>query len=135
MNKQVLLREKAIVIEYYPEHQYIAVDWIGYQTVDSVKYGCEKMLEFLSQYNCRRVLNDNTNVTGIWSGASAWVGGDWFPRMAEAGLQHFAWVYSPSAFSRLSTDESLRFLEEKKIARTFDNTEAAREWLCAQEVS
>lgn len=129
MDKEVLLKEKSIVIEYDPVNNWILVDWIGYQTVDSVKHGCEKMLEFLSQYRCQKVINDNTNVTGIWSGASAWVGSDWLPRMSKAGLKQFAWVYSPSAFSRLSTDESLRNLNQKEIARTFNDMEAAREWL------
>lgn len=129
MGKEVLLKEKSIVIEYDPDEKWILTDWVGYQTVDAVKYGCEKMLQFLLQYKCRKVINDNTNVTGIWSGASVWVGSDWLPRMSRAGLKQFAWVYSPSAFSRLSTDESLRNLEQKNIARTFESMEEAREWL------
>ncbi len=129
MKKEILLKERSVIIEYNPEGNWLEVDWLGYQTVDSVKNGCERMLEFLIQYKCSKVLNDNTNVTGIWSGASAWVGGDWLPRMKEAGLECFAWVYSPSAFSRLSTDESLRNLKEKYIARTFDNKEEGLAWL------
>lgn len=129
MGKELLLKEKSIVLEYDSENQWIQADWIGYQTVDSVKHGCEKILEFLIQYKCSKVLNDNTNVTGIWSGASAWVGGDWLPRMAKAGLRQFAWVYSPSAFSRLSTNESLRNLNQKEIAKTFDDIDTARAWL------
>jgi hypothetical protein len=129
MKNEVLLKEKSITIEYDRENQWILVDWIGYHTVDSVKSGCERMLEFLVQYKCHKVLNDNTNVTGIWSGASAWVGGDWLPRMSAAGLKYFAWVYSPSAFSRLSTDESLRNLSEKHIAQTFDDIQSAKAWL------
>lgn len=129
MGKELLLKEKSIVLEYDPENQWILADWIGYQTVDSVKHGCEKMLEFLVQKKCGKVLNDNTHVTGIWSGASAWVGSDWLPRMSKAGLRQFAWVYSPSAFSRLSTNESLRNLDQKEIAKTFDDKDSAMEWL------
>lgn len=130
--KKVLLKEKSIVIEYDSKNHWLEADWVGYQTVDSVKNSCERMLEFLKEYKCEKVVNNNTHVTGIWSGASVWVGRDWFPRMAAAGLKYFAWIYSESAFSRLSTNESLRNLQNKEIAKTFESIEEGRRWLKEQ---
>ncbi|HYF04374.1 MAG TPA: hypothetical protein VEC36_13405, partial [Patescibacteria group bacterium] len=109
------------------------VDWKGFQLIESVKNGCEQILFFLKEHNCTKVLNDNTNVTGVWSGASEWVAMDWFPRMRAAGLKKFAWVYSPSYFSRMSTDKTLDATPEdilnEKIIRVFTDKREAEEWL------
>ncbi|MDQ3392791.1 MAG: hypothetical protein M3512_01560 [Bacteroidota bacterium] len=126
---KVLLQEDFITLKYDAENHWLLAEWKGYQTVESVKAGCEKMLEYLISYKANKVLNDNTLVTGIWSCASAWVGNDWFPRMSAAGLEKFAWVYSKSVFSRLSTDESLKNMVDNSIAKTFTNYADAGRWL------
>lgn len=123
--------EDYISIDYSHANGWIFVDWKGYQTEKSVMTGCEKMLEAMEKFACSKVLNDNTNVLGIWTPAAAWVGSNWFPRMITSGLRQFAWVYSPSAFSRVSTDESLKHTPAPRpdIIRTFYRIDDAREWL------
>ena len=91
--------------------------------------GCEKILEALPMFRCSKVLNDNSNVVGIWTPSAAWVAEDWFPRMLIAGLKKFAWIYSPSAFSQISTNEVLRLLKGNKVIKTFDNVPAGMQWL------
>ncbi|MGV3540952.1 MAG: hypothetical protein ACO1OQ_14145 [Rufibacter sp.] len=86
----------------------------------------------MMQHDCKKVLNDNTRVEGIWSSAAEWVGTDWFPRLRQAGMEAFAWVYSPSMFSRLSTDKSLRFIYDTSGIEVFDDFEAPRKWLEAK---
>jgi hypothetical protein len=127
-----ILYEDFITIEYNEQFSWIYADWKGYQTEHSVKEGCEKMLEALKAFYCSKVLNDNTNVVGIWTPASAWVGANWLPRMKEAGLRYFAWVYSQSAMSRVSADESLRSTDVPDIVKTFDDIESARQWLISK---
>ncbi len=126
--------EDYVSIEYMSASGWIYVDWKGYQTENSVKTGCEKMLESLSHFDCWKVLNDNTNVLGIWTPASAWVGSNWFPRMIQAGLTQFAWVYSPSAFSRVSTDVSLKHTPAPytNLIQTFYDLDSAKQWLSAK---
>jgi hypothetical protein len=121
--------EDFIIVTYDPENSWIYADWKGYQTEGSVKEGCEKILEALLFYQSRAVLNDNTHVLGIWTPAAAWVGSDWFPRMEKAGLQRFAWVYSPSAMSRVSTKESLRHTPNVHLVCTFFEMDEAKKWL------
>jgi len=129
VRNEILYRESYIVIEYNDVDSWLYVNWRGYVNYDTVTAGCEKILQFMKETNCYRILNDNTNVEGIWSGASSWVGQDWFPRMQTAGLECFAWVYSPSTLSRLSTDKSLRNTEDKSCIKTFETVEAAEDWL------
>nr|WP_255710003.1 hypothetical protein [Pontibacter harenae] len=129
LRNEILFRDAFIAIEYNHSDDWIYVNWRGYVNYDTVTAGCEKILEYLKEYQCHKVLNDNTNVEGIWSGASKWVGQDWMPRMQEAGLRYFAWVYSPSTLSRLSTEKSIKHTEQKEIIQTFESTDLAEDWL------
>ena len=131
VRNEILHRESNILIEFNHADGWIYVNWRGYQNYDSVIAGCEKILECLLEIGCTKVLNDNTNVEGIWSGASRWVGKDWLPRMHAAGLECFAWVYSPSAFSRLSAIKALHNTEDLSFIKTFEDIEAASDWLRA----
>jgi hypothetical protein len=110
---------------------WLYANWKGYQSVDMVKAGCEEMLRLLTQLRLTKVLNDNTHVTGIWVGAAAWVAGDWFPRMRQAGMRHFAWVQSPTRLSYISATTTVQ-QAEPGTAVLFDTLAAATAWLRAQ---
>ncbi|WP_205501682.1 hypothetical protein [Rufibacter psychrotolerans] len=129
MRNSVVFKDKYITISYNQELQFVLADWTGFQTKQSVQDGCERILEVMLQYGSHKVLNDNTNVEGIWSSAAEWVGADWFPRLRQAGMTSFAWVYSPSMFSRLSTDKSLRFTYDTTGIELFEKVDDAVQWL------
>ncbi len=108
---------------------YLEVDWTGFQTVDTVKAGGMRMLEMLKANGVTKVVNDNSHVLGSWSEAADWAGEEWFPMMAEAGLRYFAWVYSPSVFSRLSAEKAVAVKEGAATVQFFTSTEEAIKWL------
>lgn len=128
-NRKYLFYDDNITIEYDDQYNWIYADWKGYQTENSVKDGCEKMLSSLNTVHCSKVLNDNTNVVGIWTPASTWVGTNWLPRVKQAGIKHLAWVYSSSSMSRVSADESIRITSVPEMIKTFDDLESAKRWL------
>lgn len=128
MASQLLLSEPNITISYDYENEWLYVDWLGDQDLHSVQEGCEKMLELLKSERATKVLNNNTHVTSMWSEAAEWGGKVWFPAMAEAGLEYFAWVYSPNHYSRLSTDLTLQYTTQPIVA-TFDDLATAAAWL------
>lgn len=121
-----------ISVQYNAANHWLEVDWLGYQNFDSVKQGCLIMLDLLKKNNCTQVLNDNTHVAGNWSEASDWVAEVWFPAMQIAGLRQFAWIYSPSTFSRLAANKSV---EENNNGFTcfFSNKPEAMQWLTAMK--
>lgn len=124
-----LLHQDAIIhIAYDDENHWLYADWQAEQDSFSVQAGALKMLDLLRQEKARKVLNDNRRVETTWADAAEWGGRVWFPLMAEAGLEYFAWVYSPNVYSRLSTDLTLEYTTAPFI-KAFDNLEAAREWL------
>lgn len=118
-----------LTISIDAENNWLYANWLGYQTEGSVKEGCEKMLEALQAYKLEKVLNDNTHVLGIWTPAAHWVGTDWFPRMEAAGLKYFAWIYSPSRLSQVSTNESINNTPLPHLIKTFYKKEEAEDWL------
>lgn len=128
---EILYQQANILIELNHAEGWLYVNWQGFQNYDAIMVSCEKILECLIETGYTKVLNDNTNIEGIWSGAAKWVGQDWFPRMHAAGLECFAWVYSPSTFSRLSAEKTLSLMNDFSYIKKFDNIEAASDWLRA----
>lgn len=126
--EHLVFAENNIQFYYNQQEEWLYVKWVGFQTTASVMAGCEKLLTFLKDYKCTKVLNDNLLVDGIWSGAARWGAESWFPRMREAGLEWFAWVYSPSKLSQLSVNKTLSLMEPNYI-ETFYELEEARNWL------
>ena len=129
MSLQLLLHEPHVAISYDHLNEWLYADWQGDQNLSSVQQGSHGMLRLLAQQRCHKVLNDNRGVTSMWSEAAEWGGREWFPAMMEAGLQYFAWVYSPNVYSRLSTDLTLQFTQGNAVIATFDDMETARAWL------
>ena len=128
-----LYTEDFISICYDAEEAWLYADWRGYQTVGTVQAGCEMILKLMVDQETSSVLNDNTHVSGIWSGAAEWVATDWFPRMRQAGLRSFAWVYSPSRFSQVSTDATLAHVEpDAPWVKVFSTIDDAKAWLRAR---
>ena len=131
-DRKLLVSQNNIDIYYDNSDDWIYADWKGYQTVGFVQDGCEQILDCMVDMGTSKVLNDNTNVEGIWIGAADWVATDWFPRMRQAGLKHFAWVYSPARLSQVSTDETLK-RALPHVANMFRNVDEAAEWLREQK--
>jgi hypothetical protein len=134
LNHHILYESESVCIYHDFVEDWIYVDWIGEQTLDSIKTGCEKLLYFLVKERCHKLLNDNTRVTNIWSDAAEWIATDFAPRAAQAGLNFCAWVYSPDHFSRLSTDEVLEQQHTEIITIPFENLEVAKDWLRSVKV-
>jgi hypothetical protein len=129
MALQTLLEEPHIIISYDHLNDWLVADWHGDQNLATVQGGAMEMLRLMTQQRCHKVLNDNTQVTSMWSEAAEWGGKEWFPAMAAAGLQYFAWVYSPNTYSRLSTDLTLQFTAGNPVVATFDDVTTAMAWL------
>ncbi|MEO7802223.1 MAG: PAS domain-containing sensor histidine kinase [Ginsengibacter sp.] len=128
-DNQTFYSEDQVSIKYNKVHDRLDVSWMGFQNLQSVKRGCNVMLDLLKKNNCSKVLNDNTFVTGNWSEASDWGGKIWFPAMQEAGLKYFAWIYSPSTFSQLAANKSIDVMLGKITTQFFAEKKDAEKWL------
>lgn len=129
MALQILFENPHITIAYDHLNEWLYADWQGEHDLASVQQGALELLRLMPLQRCHKVLNDNTRVTSMWSEASEWGGKVWFPAMTAAGLQYFAWVYSPNLYSRLSTDLTLQFTTGSPVVATFDDMATAKAWL------
>lgn len=128
--RTVLYSDRYLDISYEEEYSLLYLDWKGYQTDSSIKDGCERTMELMVQYKAFKILNDNTNILGIWTGVSKWLIVDALPRARQAGMTAFAHIYGPSRLSRISAEAALFLLDSKAAdIKTFDDMEEARAWL------
>lgn len=122
-------QDKFITISCPEGSDIMFVDWVGHQDMHSVKNGGKLMIEYLGRNRCSKVFNDNRKVLGTWSEASDWAAEIWLPQMELAGLQYFAWVFSPSAFSQLSAVKSVDNDSKKAQIAFFSDADEATDWL------
>ncbi|SEU34615.1 hypothetical protein [Stigmatella erecta] len=131
MGLNLLYASEHLDLHHADSERWLYADWKGYLSVDMVKGGCEEMLRYLTRLKLAKVLNDNSHMTGAWIGAADWLAKEWFPRMRQAGLRHFAWVPSPYPLSRLAALTALR-QAVLGPAELFGTVEAAAAWLRVQ---
>jgi PAS domain S-box-containing protein len=108
---------------------YLCANWYGFHSFHTVKAGGLKLLEAIKRHKCTALLNDNTHLMGSWENATEWIATDFVPLLKQTGLTHFAWIYSPSAFSKMATDHTVDILPNEIVVRTFNNKEEGIKWL------
>ncbi|QNF35667.1 hypothetical protein HUW51_24240 [Adhaeribacter swui] len=129
--KDLLFCSDYVEIWYDAEHQWIYVDWIGSQNLHTIQQGSQKILGFLKEKNCSKILNNNHQVKGPWLDACYYVADELLPQLTEAGLNYLAWIQSPNPYSQYSTEQTLEAtsLAIKNQISTFQSLPVAKEWL------
>lgn len=125
-----LYSDTSIEISCDLQNLILHVDWKGYQSLNTGTQGCERILALMVRHNVHDILNDNTHARGLWMEPAQWAAKDWFPRMKQAGMKRFAWVYSPAKFSQLSTDAALALMDTTALGvEVFQDKDTALAWL------
>jgi hypothetical protein len=125
-----LFHDYFLEIEFDDEIGGLYVNWKGYQTDSTVKAGVNRVIDLLAEQQVSKILNDNTNVLGIWMSVASWLAFNALPRARQAGMKSLAHVYGPSRFSRVSFDAALVLLNSSPAdIKTFDDVASAKEWL------
>ena len=124
-----VFQESSISIEYDEANKCLLVYWKGFQNRCLVKDGCLQVLNMLRLHKCNRILNNNCGVVGGWMEACDWIVESWFPLAEQEGLKYLAWVYSASAFSKLSTQYTIEKLRTNIDINEFKDRQSAFEWL------
>ncbi|RAJ31917.1 sensor histidine kinase [Pedobacter cryoconitis] len=122
-------QDETISVQVNAAANRLDVNWTGYQNFKSVQDGCLIMLDLVKKNRVATILNDNTEVRGNWSEASDWVAAECLPALAEAGVQHLAWIYSPSSFSQLAAEKSAAPLKSTINIQFFKEKAAAIQWI------
>ena len=125
-----LYSNSSIDISLDSDTRILHANWKGYQSLNTGIQGCSHLLDQMVRHKAFQILNDNTEVRGLWMGAAEWAAREWFPRMNESGMQRFAWVYSPAKFSQISVDTAMALLEPEEFGvKVFHDKAHALDWL------
>ena len=117
-----------ITIEDDAQNRWIAVDWAGYLTAESIKAGAAAYTAALAESGFHCVLNDTRKVLGPWDHSMDWVINEWAPNAAAAGLRHFAMISTPDSMADASAAAFYAQLKSFE-ARIFGNEVDAMAWL------
>lgn len=117
-----------LTIENDPTNRWIATDWMGYLTADSIKTGAKAYIEALARSGYQCVLNDTRKVLGPWDHSMDWVINEWAPSAAAAGLRYFALISTPDSMADASATNFYAQLKSFE-GRVFNNEAEAMAWL------
>jgi hypothetical protein len=117
-------------MEHDPINNWNYSNWIGFVTVEEVIKGCELGLQFMKGWPNDKLLNDNSEISGPWSGANEWIANQWMPQALKLGLKKFAHIVSPNFFSQLSAKQLVTKIEASNFEmRIFESRKDAEDWL------
>lgn len=122
-------------VYYKPEEKTVCSHWYGdYLGVENVKKGALLGLSvFKNHPESKVLLNDNSELRGVWDDANEWIANEWIPAAIEAGLLRFAHIISKEMFAQLSAEMMADNAKERSTdsfeMKLFDNFEEARAWL------
>lgn len=122
----LILQEKHLEVSFDSASEIMYCRWIGFQNKERIMDSGMKILDLFKKNKGIKILNDNTEVTGPWQDAAEWTATEWFPKMEDAGLQHFAWVFSDNIFAELSAKKAQ---PSSDIVTTFGAVPDAMKWL------
>ena len=126
-----LVAETSSVLIYYDNpNNWLYVDWYGDLTMASVQESCLVTAQYFLTRKCTRILNDNTNVTGVTPDVGMWLSNQYVPHMQLAGVEYMAWVLSSNFNTQCITDIALHNLSSPVVA-LFNDIASAYSWLCA----
>lgn len=129
LDEEFIYEDDSVRIEYNSRHHRIEAHWRGFQNQETIQRGWLKMLDMVKRSNATLILNDNTYVQGSWSEAAEWVGQEFFPMLEAAGVNHIAWIYSPSTFSQMAAQKSVDVATCHVVTQFFMDRESAIIWL------
>ncbi|GAB3226167.1 hypothetical protein GCM10027346_08210 [Hymenobacter seoulensis] len=121
----------SLSICYDLNNHWLYVEWKGTHDATSAQTGGELILQLLAQRPCRKMLNDNSQVTSDWEGGARWVGGSYYSLLADKGMRYVAWVYPPHWSARKSMDTAMQFVTRPMVV-LFDDVASAYTWLSRQ---
>lgn len=129
----VLRKDALVLVRVYQVRRLISLQWTGYAPSTEFRSILELALLNVRRYGVRCWLADLRQMNAILRQDEQWSVADWFPRLAEAGLERMAIVASADYFNQTSVE---RIVDAASQGMPFPVTyhasvEAAERWLFA----
>jgi len=128
MQLHLLSTTGCLAIHYDSSNDWLFLDWQGEVTLPDVQEACVALARCYLLRPYPRVLNSNAQLTGVNWKVASWLVTDFLLHMPVAGVEHVAWVCSPSLRGRHVVQTVVNWLPGP-ILNVFDDVEAAVNWL------
>jgi len=120
-----LLRQSACLSIYYDSHNdWLYLDWKGELTLTAVQVACAELGACFLHRPYARVLNSNLQVTNVHWAVAAWLACEFLPHVKLAGIEHIAWICSPSLRGRNMVQTVMNWLPQLTVTLFDDMDEA-----------
>jgi hypothetical protein len=128
MELQLVCSAPQVEVYFDSCNDWLYVDWTGEITLPVVQAACVQIAHCFLARPYARVLNNNTQVTGISWNIAPWLIGNFLPHLRLAGVEQLAWVCSPSLPGLSMVQAVVTWLPHLAIA-VFDDVEDGAAWL------
>ena len=103
--------------------------WVGYRKNEQIIEVLEgHFWDTFMKFPCKKMLIENSKMTGSFSGINEWLSNTFMPRMIENGLTHNAVVFPANIFAQLAVEDW-----DQKVGgfhnRSFKSESEALTWL------
>lgn len=111
------------------DNSFIAMSWIGIQSLETIVMGCNQVLAMLREKPCPKLLSSNRELIGPWEVAVSWLAYKWAPQAKSLGLRYYAHVLSPGIYGQRSFQSLYPALQLQLNIEVFEDEKEAEEWL------
>lgn len=118
-----------LIVDRDRRNDWVYARWLGPQTLGTVMEGGLAYVQMLRDEPCARLLNDHSELHGLFTQANDWIAQVWTPLIIQAGLRYFAQVLSPDVFGQLSMEALHMRIGSQFELRIFPALDPARAWL------
>src|SRR5688500_18950945 len=115
MRHRLLYSESFIIVRYDVIMDVIYASWKGAHTEETIQKGYSKLLESVREHSCKGIIDDHSQISGIWAGSAEWVANKWVPEVFQAGVKYIACIFSNHIFSKRSTEKVLELINSRKV--------------------
>ncbi|GGF11053.1 hypothetical protein [Hymenobacter cavernae] len=123
-----LVDTQALTISYDNPNEWLYIEWKGDHDKTTVRTGFELILRCLQAWECKKILNDSSQVTSSWEVAAEVLNQNFFDCLVQQSVRYVAWVYSPQWSNRRAIDARLQFVA-RPIVIMFEELATAYAWL------
>ena len=129
-----LRKDDYVTVEAETEQGLITLTWTGFAPSPVFRSILEDALMNVRLHRLSFWLADLRKMNAILRQDEQWSANDWFPRLAQTGLERMAILTSSDYFNQMSVDRIMNDAapELPFAVSCFDDPEAARVWLLAK---
>lgn len=128
MQLQLLNATSCLAIYYDSRYNGLYLDWAGELTLPAVQEACVAVAQCYLTRTYSRVLTSNLQLTAVGERVGTWLGEEFLPYLAVAGVEQVAWVSAPFLAGRHQAQTVVNRVPTLVI-NLFSTAEEAVAWL------